>query len=179
MSDFINTFKNIILRGAKLIGSVAGSVTKDIKFKISEMRELGKRRELISELGAKVYMLSKNGFELPEEGRDLVNQIASLDNDLDVLRTGHAEEKAAAAQQRAAEKAARAAEKAAAKAASAAGKSTYTFEMDFSETETPVAENSAATETTPDAPAVPTLDVEDASSAEEQPADNEIPTLHV
>lgn len=170
MSDFSKNLKEVLSRSAKFVGRTTNTLVSATKFKTNELSTMSKRRDLISELGAKVYELSLNGFALPEEASELVKQIAVLDNELVVLRADHAAQKAAAAQQQAEEKAARAAEKAAAKAAEAIEKCTAPVAVAIPETEA-VADVTAM----PEAEAAPVLDVQ-------QPETDDIsdsPTLNV
>ncbi len=177
MSDFATSLKNILTKGAKFVGKTANSAAKATKYKMDEMSTLGKRRELISALGEKVFELTKQGLALPEEASCLVEQLNAVETDLNALRADHAAQKAAAAEKEAAEKAARAAEKAAAKAAAAIEKSTAPVEPEI-----PAAAYEMAPD--PDEPTVceaevPTLEVEQNADASDDIADNEIPTLNV
>ncbi len=171
MSNFANTLKDVLARSARLAGATAGRVAKATKFKTNELTELGKRRELISELGAKTYELSQNGLVLPEEAAALVQQIAALDNELALLRADRATEKEAYAQQRAEEKAARAAARAAALNKETVPVETYTFEPEM-----PVAEIPAEEEA-PAAPVAPTLEVAEEPAPSRESGD--VPTLNV
>ncbi len=124
MSDFVKKTKDILLKCmnfvvacAKKVAASAKKLMKEVKYKTSEWSDLGKRRELISELGERVYSLSRNGIALPDAVDVLIEQLNLIEKNLDDRRTEHAAEKAAFAEQRAAEKAARAAEKAAKSAA--------------------------------------------------------------
>lgn len=177
MSDFNSKLKDILSSSAKFIGKTADSAAKATKYKMNELSNLSKRRDLISELGAKVFELSNAGLELPADAAEIVKQIVALDVELNALRADHAAQKAAAAEQHAAEKAARAAEKAAAKAAAAVQKGTAPVEIELSETEAPADEAHTVNEEE----AVPTLDVEEATpaTADEKPEAPEVPTLNV
>lgn len=135
MSDFSKTLKEAFMRSVKFVGRNASKAASATKFKTNELSKLSKRRDLIHELGIKVYDLSRNGLQLPEDADALVKQIATLDSELMVLRSEHAAEKAAISQKVAAEKAARVAEKAAAKAAAAIEKSTESVSVEFPEME--------------------------------------------
>lgn len=120
MAKIANAMKRFLSRSLKFIGRNASRFAKVIKFKTSEIREINKRRELISELGEAVYVASQNGLVLPEAAAVIAQQIIALDAELETLRGERAAQKAAYALQRAEEKAARAAEKAAVKAEVAA-----------------------------------------------------------
>lgn len=167
MSNMAVTLKDMLTRSAKFIGRNARRFAKETKYKTNELSDLGKRRDLIRELGETVYKLSQNGLTLPTEANELIQQIALLDSDLAVLRADHAAQKAADAQLRATEKAARAAEKAAAKSAAAIAQGTAPVEIDIPKSETPASA----------APEAPVLDVPE--EAEEKAETNEIPTLNI
>ena len=162
MSDIREKVKQLLNGSAKFIGKTAASAAKATKYKVNEMGQLSKRRELISELGAKVFELYGKGAELPEEALDLARQIAVLDTELESMRAEHAAQKAAAAEKQAVEKAARAAEKAAAKTAAVIEKSTEPVDVELPEEETV---------------SVPTLDVKEEATLEK--LDTEVPTLNV
>lgn len=158
MTDINAKLKNILCTSAKFVGKTADSAAKATKFKMNELTTLGKRRDLISDLGAKVYELSQNGLELPADAMILISQIQILDAELETMRADHAAQKAAA-------KAARAAEKAAAKGNNGTTDSTP-LEVELPEAEMP------------DVVVVPTLDVEEA--AEEESADDKnVPSLDI
>lgn len=181
MSDFSNKLKNVLVCSAKFIGKTANTAVKAGKYKMNELTGVSKRRDLINELGSKVFELSQNGLELPSEAAELVRQILVIDGELETLRADHAAQKAAAAEQHAAEKAARAAEKAAAKAAAAIEKSTEPVAVDLPDAEAPTAEiEVSSAETTED---VPTLKVDvaagESSCTGEKPAEDSVPTLKV
>ena len=178
MSLISQKLKSVLLDGAKIVGNAAATAAKNTKYKMNELSNLSKRRELIAELGTKVFELCIGGVELPAEAAEIVKQIIALDGDLEALRADHAAQKAAAAEKHAAEKAARAAEKAAAKAAAAIEKNTVPVEVEPLAAEAPA----DAVEMTEKAE-TPVLDVEAAAAENAEitakPAENEIPTLNV
>lgn len=175
MSDIISTIKKILFSAAKAIGKAVTAVVRSAKYKLNELCALSKRRDLVSELGAKVLDLSKSGLVLPAEAQELIQQISALEVELETMRADHAAQKAAAAEQHAAEKAARAAEKAAVKTSAEIGKGTAPVEIELSEVEAPAAEIEVPAAETP---AFPTLDIE-AEDKAENPAEQEAPTLNV
>lgn len=117
MADFAETLKSILNRSMEAVSKAATNVASATRYKMSEMDNISRRREAISELGEKVYGLFQTGVELPEEILPLANEIRALDESMDALRSDRAAAKAAAAEEAAAAKAARAEAKAAAKAA--------------------------------------------------------------
>ena len=164
MSDFNVKLKAILNRSAKFIGRTANTTAKAAKYKVNEISALNKRRELVADLGKKVFDLCSNGLVLPEDANVIVEQINQIDAELNILRADHAAEKAAAAEQHAMEKAARASEKAAAKAAEV-----YSAPVEMTE---PVQD--AADE----APVAPTLEIEP-EQVDDAETNNEVPTLNV
>ena len=163
MNDFGMKVKDFLSTSAKFVGKTANTAAKATKYKMDELTSLSKRRDLISELGAKVFELSANGVELPAELADLLNQIKLLDCELEALRADHAAQKAAAAEKHAAEKAARAAEKAAAKASCAVEEGNAPVQVEIPEEES----------------VVPTIDVESDEETASEDEENEVPTLNV
>lgn len=176
MSDFLNIVKdclivskNFLVHCAKSVAAFAKKLAKDVKFKTGEWSNLSKRRDLVSELGERVYSLSRNGIALPEAVDVLIEQLNSIDKTLDDLREGHAAETTAFAEKRAAEKVARTAEKnvraanrAAAKAAAAEKKEAESLESIQQEA---------------DAPQVPTMEMPEED--EKESAESEAPTLEI
>ena len=136
MADFATTMKKFFAGSAKLMGRAASGVASATRFKMSEMDNISRRREAISELGEKVFSLFEAGVELPEEIVPLANEIRALNEGLDTLRADRVAEKAAAKEQRAQERAA-------AKAAKeAAGKPVFEYSADFSDENNVVVESS-------------------------------------
>ncbi len=175
MANFGETLKDVFHTSKAFVTRNANKAAKATKFKYHEMSNQSKRRDLIRELGEKVFELSKTGAAMPAEVAELIEQINKLEIDLASLRSDRVAEKAAAAEQYSAEKAARAAEKAAAKAAAAIEKSTAPVEINMPEVEAPVAEIDVVV--SDEKEAIPTLEV--AQEASEQDAPTECPTLNV
>lgn len=171
MSDFSATLKELLGRSAKFVGRSATTAAKATKYKVNEISTLNKRRELIYALGESVLTLCENGMELPGEANEIRLQINKLDSDLIVLRSEHAAEKAAAAEQHALEKAARAAERAAAKTTVAIEKSTAPVEM-----VTPIGEVTAAHADDANGSPDLKLDIEEAIESQDG---KDVPTLNV
>ena len=160
MSDFTITLKKVLTRTARFIGRTAATVAAYTKFKIKELSALSKRRDLIRELGIKVYELAGNGLMLPDEATELVGSVSALDAEVEALRADHAARKAEKAEQAAAEKAARAAAQAAA------------FEKNAAEQVAPSRVDEGAT--------VPEINVPEFSVPDaEDDAQSELPTLNI
>ena len=172
MADFTNTLKTVLSRSAKFIGRSANTAAKATKYKVNEITTMNKRRELVHELGEKVVALCDNGLILPAEANEIVVHIKALEGELNMLRSDHAAEKAAAAEQHALEKAARATEKAAAKAAAAIEMSTAAVNV-----EAPVVEIPA--EKPEKTPNTPVLEVDIESAMESFNEVKDVPTLNV
>lgn len=177
MSDFFNVVKDslivvkdCLIHCAKSVAAFAKKLVKDVKFKTGEWSNLSKRRDLISELGERVYSLSRNGIALPEAVDVLIEQLNTIDRNLDDLREGHAAETTAFAEKRAAEKVARAAEKTARAANKAAAKAAAAEQKDadFLESIQPEA----------DAPQAPAMEMPEEEAGKES-SDSEVPTLEI
>lgn len=167
MSDFATTVKTVMQRSARFIGKTAKAAAQSTKFKLNEMSAMSKRRELIGDLGEKVYALARQGSCLPEELKDMIAQISALETNLDVLRADHAAQKAAAAEKAAVEKAERAAQKAAAKAEAA------------NAIKDEAAEGMPAASAGDDEAAKPALDFSCDTAAEDEETNTDVPTLNV
>ncbi len=149
MAD-INTFKKLWNDGVRTVKKAATSLVGATRYKMDEMGSVSRRRELIADLGEKVYGLAQTGAVLPEDIAPLVKEIQELESGLAELRSDRVAAKAAAAEAAAADKAARAADRAAAKAAAAEAKAAAKA----------AAEAAAAMEAAAAAEAAPVLDVE-------------------
>lgn len=170
MADFSTTFKYVVTKSAKFIGKTASTAVKATKYKLKEMDVLGKRRDLLKDLGDKVYELTANGLVLPEEAAEIVRQLTEVDMQLNTLRAEHAAQKAAEAERKATEKAARAAEQAAAKTAAAIELSTEPVAMEVPEVQPPEAENETS---------VPTLNVDISADVAADAEETAPPTLNI
>ena len=177
MADFAAALKDRAVRFAKLIGRTAKKTTQAAKYKMDELSNISKHRDLIRELGEKTYELSCSGQQLPAEIAQIVEQITALDADLSTLRADYALKKAEAAEAQAAEKAARAAEKAAAKAEAAISKGAAPVEMAFETVTEPVMESEVVIAKAPDAPTMDYDAYEAEQAAEAEPQD--VPVLKV
>ena len=174
MADFATKLKCLFVKSAKVVSRTAKTAAKATKFKVDELSNLGKRRDLINELGEKVVELCHAGLSLPEDAVSIIRQIEALEGELTILRADRAAQKAAAAEQRAVEKAARAAEKAAERSAAAIRQGTAVVEMDISAPEVPPAEINTASAGESD---VPVLKVQTEPVASKE--DTDIPTLNI
>lgn len=167
MSAFFKEAKDILIRFGKFVSSRTGMLVKNVRFKYKEWSELGKRRDLITELGKHVYALSKEGVSLPAETASEIGQLNALDQNLTLLRDAHAADVATFDAQKAAAKAAAAEKKAAAKLAAQA-------QATSAQAEAPVAHE----KTEPEAPApqAPTMAMPEETPAGET-TDSSAPTL--
>lgn len=171
MSDFAVTLKNALTQSAKFVGRTACSTAKAAKFKVSELTTLGKRRELINELGEMMFDLAKGGFNLPVEASVLLEQLKSIENDLETLRAAHAAEKAADAEKTAAEKGIQSGERTASTTA-------CTFDKDMDLVDEPIAK--AETDSSVEFEAKgPVMEVTEETSSTSDKTDREIPTLDI
>ena len=167
MSDWATKMKAAMQCSARFIGKTTKAAAQRTKYKLNEMSAMSTRRELISDLGKKVYALAQQGADLPEEMKDMIAQINALDTNLEALRADHAAQKAAAAERAAAEKAERAAQKAAAKAEAVIANNREPIEVP----ETTLEEGEEA--------AAPVLDVSCDAATEEGESKDGVPTLNV
>ena len=167
MSDWATKMKAAMQCSARFIGKTTKAAAQSTKYKLNEMSAMSKRRELISDLGEKVYALAQQSADLPEELKDIIAQINALDTNLEVLRADHAALKAAAAERAAVEKAERAAQKAAAKAEAVIAKNSEPVEVPESAPEEEVEA------------AAPVLDVSCDAAIEEGESKDDVPTLNV
>lgn len=144
MADFMAVLQDTIETGTDFVIKIFNQAVKATKLKVNELSSMGKRRDLVNELGTKMLELNKAGTPVPAEAAALIEQIIKLDDDLETMRSTAAAEKAAADEAMAARKAARAAEMAASRAAAAIRQSTAPVDIEMTEVDVPAAEVDAS-----------------------------------
>lgn len=113
MSDFMTTVRNVWSKTTKAVSKTANSVATSTKFTVDEMNIRGRQRETMKQLGKKTYQLWQEGVEMPEGLKEILGELASLDDEMKAVRADREAKKAAAAEERAQRAQARQAEKAA------------------------------------------------------------------
>ncbi len=173
MSYFLHMMQLYFNKVKRIVCRTAQRVVHTVKFKAQEKRQLDKQQGLICELGSMVYELSKQNAALPEETRNLLEQIAQVDAFVNALRQNHADEEAQMSEQRRADEAADAESKANLQAAHAAEKTKKAAANSIVPEATVEPEVQAAVNP------VPQLNVEEAATEDEAETEQSVPTLHV
>lgn len=95
MADLTKGFKGIWLKSMEAIGDAASKVAANTKYKVSEMNLVNRRKEILTDFGAKSYELWQKGENFPAELDVLLAELHQLETELGEMRTE--KEKAAAA----------------------------------------------------------------------------------
>ncbi len=88
MADLGQSLKNIWMKGMEAIGNTASNIANNTRFKVDEMNMLNRRREILSDFGAKAYALWQKGEKdiFPEELQEQLRELSALDEKLNDLR---------------------------------------------------------------------------------------------
>lgn len=198
LKQFLGASAKVVGKGAKTsataIGKAAKNTAKAANFKLEVLRRQHQVDVLVAELGKTVYGLAKSGVELPAEVNAIMEQVNTIEAEMDALQEQHRAEKLAAAEEKAAAKAARAAEKAAEKSAEATDRTTETVADEAVElVDSPVGRNNAPVSDVPvinaapeaaaeipafptAQPAAPVIDLNEEVAAQES---RDVPTLEL
>lgn len=87
MADIGKSFKNAWLRGMEAISNTASSIASNTKYKVDEMNIVNRRREILSDFGARAYELWQKGETFPEPLQELLTELSTLDEQLNAIRT--------------------------------------------------------------------------------------------
>ena len=67
MSEFGGSLKNIVMKSIEAIGNKASDLAAGAKQKVGEYNLANEKKDVFSEIGSKVFELSKQGVAFPEE----------------------------------------------------------------------------------------------------------------
>lgn len=102
MSEFGGSLKNIVMKSIEAIGNKASDLAAGAKQKVGEYNLANEQKDVFSEIGSKVFELSKQGVAFPEELQEDLKKAAEIGAELDRIRAE--KEAAEKAKQEAAEK---------------------------------------------------------------------------
>ena len=68
------------------IGNTAGNIASNTRYKVNEMTLLNRRREILSDFGARAYDLWQKGEVFPEELAQQLQELSQVDIQLNALR---------------------------------------------------------------------------------------------
>ncbi len=165
MADLGSGLKSIFMKGMESIGNAAASIANNTKTKVNEMNMVNRRNEILADFGNRAYGLWLKGEKFPEELDVLLQELKTLDEKLNDLRT----EKYANIKQKADEKAAPVLEVRQDDAEASPEDQEEGAEPVPEQEESSAEENADAGETAP-ADEVPVIRVEKESDPSEKPA---------
>lgn len=86
MADLAKTLKGAWIKGMEAIGTAANNIASNTKYKMDEMNIINRRREILSDFGAKAYDLWQKGTRFPEQLEAQLQELSELDVRLNELR---------------------------------------------------------------------------------------------
>lgn len=86
MADLAKTLKGAWIKGMEAIGTAANNIATNTKYKMDEMNIINRRREILSDFGAKAYDLWQKGIRFPEQLEAQLQELSELDVRLNELR---------------------------------------------------------------------------------------------
>ncbi len=91
MADLGKNLKSIWMKGMEAIGNTASNIASNTKYKVDEMNLLNRRREILSDFGAKAYAMWQKGefLDFPESLKRDLEELTRLDNQLVDMRAEH------------------------------------------------------------------------------------------
>lgn len=86
MSEFGGSLKNIVMKSIEAIGNKASDLAAGAKQKVGEYNLANEQKDVFSEIGSKVFELSKQGVAFPEELQEDLKKAAEIGAELDRIR---------------------------------------------------------------------------------------------
>ena len=86
MADISSTVKKTVKKGVEAVSNVANSLAASARFKVTELNLVNERREILVSFGQKAYELWKNGAAFPPEMEVLLQEVSSLEAQLEAVR---------------------------------------------------------------------------------------------
>lgn len=87
MAEIKKSLKGIWLKSMEAISNTASNIASNTKYKVDEMTILNRRKEILSDFGAKSYELWQKGEVFPEPLDALMKELSELDESLNAIRT--------------------------------------------------------------------------------------------
>ena len=84
--DIRDRAKSLWLKGMKAIGNTAASIANNTRYKVDEVTIQNRRREVMGDLAVKSYALWLKGVEFPEEMTRMLEELKTLDEQLNDMR---------------------------------------------------------------------------------------------
>ena len=84
--DIRDRAKSLWLKSMKAIGNTAASIANNTRYKVDEVTIQNRRREVLGDLAVKAYALWLKGEEFPEEMTRMLEELKTLDEQLNDMR---------------------------------------------------------------------------------------------
>ena len=84
--DIREKTKELWIRSMKAIGNTAANIANNTRYKVDEVTLQNRRREVINDLANKAYVLWLKGEKLPDQMSGMLNELKSLDEQLNDMR---------------------------------------------------------------------------------------------
>lgn len=84
--DIREKTKELWIRSMKAIGNTAANIANNTRYKVDEVTLQNRRREVINDLANKAYVLWLKGEKLPDQMFGMLNELKSLDEQLNDMR---------------------------------------------------------------------------------------------
>ena len=94
MANFTEKVKSVWFKCVESVGQGAANLADNAKLKLSEINMESRRKEIVSQLPAKLMQLWKDGVELPEELTSLLSEQSSLEEALAAAKEARLAKKA-------------------------------------------------------------------------------------
>ena len=94
MANFTEKVKSVWFKCVESVGQGAANLADNAKQKLSEINMESRRKEIVSQLPAKLMQLWKDGVELPEELASLLSEQSSLEEALAAAKEARLAKKA-------------------------------------------------------------------------------------
>lgn len=94
MANFTEKVKSVWFKCVESVGQGAANLADNAKQKLSEISMESRRKEIVSQLPAKLMQLWKDGVELPEELTSLLSEQSSLEEALAAAKEARLAKKA-------------------------------------------------------------------------------------
>lgn len=86
MAVFGKGIKGILIKSMEVVGNTANNIANNTKYKLDEMTIINRRREILSDFGAKAYEIWQKGASFPDILEEDLQELCELDIRLNELR---------------------------------------------------------------------------------------------
>lgn len=86
MAVFGKGIKGILIKSMEVVGNTANNIANNTKYKLDEMTIINRRREILSDFGAKAYEIWQKGASFPDVLEEDLQELCELDIRLNELR---------------------------------------------------------------------------------------------